>query len=835
MQRRVITCLGLAVMLGCRDQSTMTSLKSPAIAATLQDGGHGGNPHFFFLPPIASTPTPNGPFNPRLGPVVEICSTLEAPCATAHVLTTLAPVLVQDTAQYHVNWDSKPLNLPVGMSVRIVVRVGTTHILGFADVDLVSNAGGSNRQASSNLQLVDGQTLPIKFRIEQGALTPDQSCTDCAEQTISTSTGSATVVTNTQFAGAFFPQGSLPQDVTVIIEATAPAEGQTCIPVDLDQFPGCYTFSTDPGPTTFNTNVTAGICVETDGLTPDEVTSLILYQLDVVSERNVITPLENTPATFLPCNTLAAARRSNGLLARARDALLRLLMPAPLHAAHLGVGGLTGSFSKIGWGRPPTMTKVLGDGQTAAPGTALPIPPTVQLINRFERPVAGLPVTFQITAGGGTIAGSTAAATVRTGSDGRASVAWTIGSTSGSNSLAAREIGALGSPVTFTATGAVGLTVPRVSSGFVHACDLATTGAAFCWGNNFHGQLGNGSTTNSPVSPVAVSGGITFATISSGQSHSCGLTAAETAYCWGDNIVGQLGVGSTAGPELCGPSGATFGCSTTPVAVPGGLTFAAISAGGGYTCGVTPAGVAYCWGDGRFGELGVGSTSGLQQCGPSGSVAACSVSPVAVAGGLTFTAISAGHSSPTTCGLTPGGAAYCWGHNFYGEVGNGSTTNDFAAPVAVSGGLTFTAVSPGFSHTCGLTPGGVAYCWGDNGAGELGDGSTTNSAVPVPVSGGLTFAAISAGDSLSCGVTPSGAGYCWGFNAFGQVGNGSTANSTVPTAVSGGLSFAAISSGFRFACGVTTGAVAYCWGYNGFGELGNGTTNNSLVPVRVVQ
>jgi len=209
--------------------------------------------------------------------------------------------------------------------------------------------------------------------------------------------------------------------------------------------------------------------------------------------------------------------------------------------------------------------------------------------------------------------------------------------------------------------------------------------------------------------------------------------------------------------------------------------------------------------------------------------------PVAVAGGLTFTAISAGHSSPTTCGLTPGGAAYCWGHNFYGEVGNGSTTNDFAAPVAVSGGLTFTAVSPGFSHTCGLTPGGVAYCWGDNGAGELGDGSTANSAVPVPVSGGLTFAAISAGDSLSCGVTPSGAGYCWGFNAFGQVGNGSTANSTVPTAVSGGLSFAAISSGFRFACGVTTGAVAYCWGYNGFGELGNGTTNNSLVPVRVVQ
>ena len=835
MSRVLVLCGTLALMLGCHDQSPVTSPQPPKTAAALLDGGHGGNPHFFFLPPIAPTPTPNGPFNPRLVPVVEICSALEAPCAASHSLATLAPVNLQDTTQYHVNWNPKLLHLLAGTSVRIIVRVGTAHILGFTDVDLVSSANARQGPPNTNLQLVDGQTLPIKFRVEQGALTPDQNCTDCAEQTISTTTSSATVVTNTQVAGAFFPQGALPQDVTVIIEATPPAPEQTCLPLDLDQFPGCYTFATDPGPTTFNANVTAGICVEADGLTLDEIKSLILYQLDVVSERTVITPLENTPATFLPCNALAAARRPTGLLARAGDALLRLLTPAPLHAAHLGVGGLTGSFSKIGWGRPPTMTKVLGDGQTAAPGTTLPTSPTVQLINKFARPVAGLPVTFQVTTGGGTIAGSTVPTTVTTGSDGRASVAWTIGSTAGSNTLEAREIGALGSPVTFMATGAVGLTFTRVSAGFVHACDLATTGAASCWGNNFNGQLGNGSTTNSPVPPVAVSGGVTFATISSGQSHTCGLTPAGTAYCWGDNIFGQLGVGSTAGPEVCGPSGATFGCSTTPVAVPGGLTFAAISAGGDYTCGLTQAGLAYCWGDGRFGELGVGPTNGLQQCGPSGSVAACSVSPVAVAGGLTFTAISAGHSSPTTCALTPGGAAYCWGHNFYGEVGDGSTMNDFAVPVAVSGGLIFAAISPGFSHTCGLTRGGVAYCWGDNGAGELGDGSTTNSAVPVPVSGGLTFAAMSAGDSLSCGVTPTGAGYCWGFNAFGQLGNGSTANSAVPTAVSGGLSFAAISGGFRFACGMTTSEVAYCWGYNGFGELGNGTTTNSLVPVRVMQ
>ena len=465
MQRRAVICLMLAVMLGCRDQSTMTSLKSPTLAAAILDGGHGGNPHFFFLPPIASTPTPNGPFNPRLVPVVEICSALEAPCAPGHVLTALAPVLVQDPAHYHVNWDSGALKLPVGTSVRIIVRVGSAHILGFADVDLVARAGQRNGPTSTNLQLVDGQTLPVKFRIEQGALTSDQSCTDCAEQTISTSTSAATVVTNTQLAGAFFPQGALPQDVTVIIEATPPAPEQPCIPVTVDQFPGCYTFATDPGPTTFNTKITAGICVETDGLTPDQIKSLILYQLDVMTNgevtTNVVTPLENAPAAFLPCNTLAARRGSRGFLARARDALVRLLVPAQLNAAHVGVGGLTGSFSKIGWGRPPTMSKVAGtDGQSAPVGTAVATPPGVQLTNSHGQPVGGLPITFAVASGGGSITvpgGAPASAgpvTARTGSNGVAALAsWTLGSSPGANTVTASQIGALGSPLTFTATG----------------------------------------------------------------------------------------------------------------------------------------------------------------------------------------------------------------------------------------------------------------------------------------------------------------------------------------------------------------------------------------------
>jgi alpha-tubulin suppressor-like RCC1 family protein len=191
--------------------------------------------------------------------------------------------------------------------------------------------------------------------------------------------------------------------------------------------------------------------------------------------------------------------------------------------------------------------------------------------------------------------------------------------------------------------------------------------------------------------------------------------------------------------------------------------------GGGHSCGLTAAHAAFCWGNNGSGELG------------DSTFTSNPTSPVSVAGGLTFSMLYSGQNH--TCGLTASGAAYCWGSNGRGEIGDGSSKDRFA-PVPVVGGLTFVTLSGGWEHTCGITASGAAYCWGTNVDGELGIGTSGNSSyTPIAAAQGLTFTAISAGRSHTCGLTANGAVYCWGSNASGELGNGTTVASSLPTQV----------------------------------------------------
>jgi len=321
-----------------------------------------------------------------------------------------------------------------------------------------------------------------------------------------------------------------------------------------------------------------------------------------------------------------------------------------------------------------------------------------------------------------------------------------------------------------------------------------------------------------------------FIQVSAGEDHSCGVTAAHQAYCWGSNDAGELGVGTTTGPEFCNGSA----CSRRPVPVLGGLAFRQVSARGRFhSCGVTTDDVAYCWGTNAFGQLGDGTENDSPQ-------------PVPVAGGLRFREVIAGllHS----CGVTTDNVAYCWGHNQAGELGNGSINTELR-PVRVARGLAFRQLSGGEQLTCGLTTQGAAYCWGENTVGQLGigtadgpescftgDNSVPCSTKPARVIRGLRFSRISVGNAHVCGVTTDELAYCWGWNSGGQLGQrtkgesefclGELTCSTRPVRVTGRLSFAAVDAGTAHSCGLTTAGEAYCWGVNDDGELGTGSPSD---------
>lgn len=288
-----------------------------------------------------------------------------------------------------------------------------------------------------------------------------------------------------------------------------------------------------------------------------------------------------------------------------------------------------------------------------------------------------------------------------------------------------------------------------------------------------------------------------------------------------DLRVDQFADGLTLGATAAGLTDAT----SRPFRVH--VTFAVVEAGTRMSCGITTRGLGYCWGDNFWGSLG----SGLGGEGANPREPLLWPRPLPVAGRLVFTIITSGRgSSSHVCGVTAGGAGYCWGLGGEGQRGDGTRTELANTPRAVLGGFTYATLDAGGLHTCGVTTSGGAYCWGYNAVGGLGDGTTTNRTTPVPVAGGLTFATVDAGGFHSCGVTTRGAAYCWGWNPFGQLGDGTTTGSAVPVAVAGGLTFTTISAAATHTCGLTHDGAAYCWGANGFGQLGDGSVPPAPPP-----
>jgi alpha-tubulin suppressor-like RCC1 family protein len=350
----------------------------------------------------------------------------------------------------------------------------------------------------------------------------------------------------------------------------------------------------------------------------------------------------------------------------------------------------------------------------------------------------------------------------------------------------------------------------RVSAGDGFACGIAEQGT-FCWGDNTHGQLGNGTTTSTTLPAVVANA---FMSLSVGARHACGVEVTGTVRCWGDGTQGQLGDGA--------------GVSRTLPSVGPGGPYLMTTAGGAHSCALASDGRVFCWGANTRGQLGNGTT-------------ATALSPVAVSTSARFATIAAGRDH--TCALDLAGAAWCWGANTQGQLGDG-TTIDRVTPVAVAGGHLYIALAGGGdAHSCGTSPGGIVRCWGDNALGQLGNGSTTASTAPVTVVTTLPFSNVTLGRQHTCAIATDSAAHCWGDGAQGQIGDGFTIARVSPTVVQANARFNSLSAGNGTSCGVTFGAVTVedntivfsrrsllCWGSNATGQYGRGSTISATTP-----
>lgn len=395
--------------------------------------------------------------------------------------------------------------------------------------------------------------------------------------------------------------------------------------------------------------------------------------------------------------------------------------------------------------------------------------------------------------------------------------------------------------------------VSKVSAGGTYTCAVKGDGSAWCWGDDYFGELGDGSTgdaQNLRLTPVRVRHGggnlSGVSAISAGGDNTCAVKSTGSVWCWGWGQYGANGDGTTTDRHTAVHVKSSLGGYLTDVTQ--------VAMGGGDTaCARRTDGTVWCWGSASDGQTGDGTT------GDANGLRLTAVQVRRGSGFLTgITQISSNQGDYSTCARRKDGTAWCWGEDQSGELGDGTTGNGDGLrlkAVQVKQGATgmtdVSSVAVGAEHACAVKRNGSAWCWGSDGSGELGDGTTGDPSTHLRLSpvkarsateplANLTAGSAggNGGGNFSCVRRSDATAWCWGADSAGELGDGTTGDVghvrlTAVEVRHSGVAFAnvkQVSAGSQHTCAVRTNGTLWCWGANAYGQLGIGSADASPHP-----
>jgi alpha-tubulin suppressor-like RCC1 family protein len=500
-----------------------------------------------------------------------------------------------------------------------------------------------------------------------------------------------------------------------------------------------------------------------------------------------------------------------------------------------GAPVVAGKFKATARGGPGTQVSIVsGDGQVLHAGSYADTL-VAKVFDKYGNVAAPTSVTWKVLTGSGSITVLNAQSSNAGISRGRLLTSEAVGynrvraAVSGGTTIAMfRVIGVSESETMWQS----------IAGGQYDTCGLTASGYAHCWGANFIGTLGVNSTNTDLVSPMPaqVSGGDTYTSLSGGVGMYCATTSGGVAKCWGRNPNG--GIGATATASCLPAFGSAYPCNPAPTSVASELVFQQLSPGGYHSCGISDSKL-YCWGrnnDGQRGDADVADGATVRAVEPA----------------LNFISVAAGFLY--TCAVKSDGGVYCFGRNDWGQSGIDNDGADVIGPTLVTLPEAATSVAANWEHTCAIGVSGAVYCWGANFGAQLGNGSDADGdahPTPVQVSGSWTFSSITVGEYHSCGITTDGTAMCWGDASVGEIGfagpfdtcslfEGGLFNcARTPFAVGYDVSeplrqWVLLAAGRFHTCGITVEGEAFCWGEGASGQIGNGGFDDVVMtPVKV--